>query len=127
MYATCVVNPSSAALGGTSTITVTLATSVASLSWPQLPGRQPLTWLVCLLPLGLFALKRPRAGQLRSAAILCCVLMVAGCGASRMIPDATGTSPVNPVTPTPSGSYSIVVTGSSAGLTRSISLTLIVQ
>jgi hypothetical protein len=127
MYATCVVNPSSAALGGTSTITVTLATSVASLSSPQLPGRQPLTWLACLLPLGLFALKRPRAGQLRSAAILCCVLMVAGCGASRMIPDATGTSPVNPVTPTPSGSYSIVVTGSSAGLTRSISLTLIVQ
>jgi len=31
------------------------------------------------------------------------------------------------VTPTPSGSYNIVVSGTSAGLTHSINLTLIVQ
>ena len=123
--ATCLVNPSSPALGGTATITVTVATSVASLRWPQIPGGQHLTWLALLLPLGLLGLGRRR--QLVSAAMLCCVLLVAGCGASRIIPQANGSSPVNPVTPTPSGTYTIAVSGSSAGLTRSILLTLIVQ
>jgi hypothetical protein len=130
--ATCVVNPSSRVLGVASMITVTLATSVASLRLPQLPGREPLTWLACLLPLGLLGLGRLRAWQLRSVTMLCCfmlcfVMLITGCGASRMIPEATGSSPVNPGSPTPSGSYNIAVSGSSAGLTRSVSLTLIVQ
>jgi len=126
-YATCVVNPSSSALGGTATITVTLATSVALLRMPQLLGGHPMTWLVCLLPVGLIGLGHRRARQLCMVAMLCCVLSIAGCGVSRMIPATSGGSPLNPVTPTPSGSYSIVVSGTSAGLTRSINLTLIVQ
>ena len=59
-YATCVVSPSSPALGGTATITVTVATSVASLSWPQHPGGQTQTWLALLLPLWLLGLGRRR-------------------------------------------------------------------
>jgi hypothetical protein len=123
-YATCVVNPSSPALGGSATITVTVATSVASLSWPQHPGGQTQTWLALLLPLWLLGLGRRRG--LGQVAILCCVLLVAGCGASRIIPQTTsgGGTTTNP---TPSGTYTIAVSGSSAGLTRSVNLTLIVQ
>ncbi len=125
--ATCVVNPSSSALGGTATISVTLATSVASMRWPQLPGGHSMTWLVCLLPVGVFGLGRRRARQMRMVAMLCCIVLMAGCGASRMIPQGNASSPVNPVSPTPSGSYTIAVSGTSVGLTRSINLTLIVQ
>lgn len=125
--ATCVVNPSTSALGGTATITVTLATSVALLYTPQIHGGQRLTWLVCLLPVGLLGLGRRRARQLRMVAMLCCIVLIAGCGASRLIPAVTSASPANPVTPTPIGTYTLAVTGSSAGLERSVSLTLIVQ
>jgi len=125
LYATCVVNPSSPALGGTTTITVTVATSVAALDWPGHPGGHALSWFALLLPLGLIGLGGGR--RLRSVAMLCCVLLIAGCGASRMIPQATNSSPINPNNPTPSGTYTLAVSGSSAGLTRSVNLTLIVQ
>jgi hypothetical protein len=128
-HATCLVNPSTAALGATSTVTVTVATSVAGadLRWPQLPGRSPLPWLAALLPLGLLGLGRLRARRLGALAVLCCVLLAAGCAASRLIPQGTGSSPVSPVTPTPSGTYNLAVSATSAGLTRSINLTLVVQ
>ena len=128
-HATCLVNPSTAALGAASTITVTVATSVAGaeLRWPPLPGKQHLAWLATLLPLGLLGVGRRRVRRLGALAVFCCVLLTAGCTASRLIPLATGSSPVNPVTPTPSGTYNLVVSATSAGLTRSINLTLIVQ
>jgi hypothetical protein len=124
--ATCTVTPSSSALGGTATITVTVATSVAAveLRWP---GERHLLWLATLLPLGLLGLGRRRTRRLGALAMLCCVLLAAGCAASRMIPEATSSSPVTPAAPTPSGSYNIVVSGTSVGLTHSINLTLIVQ
>lgn len=125
--ATCSVNPTSSPLGGTATITVTVATDVASLHLPRLPGQHPAFWLATLLPLGLLGLGRRRARRLGSVAILCCVLLVVGCGASRLIPQSDAASPVNPVAPTPSGTYNLTVSGASAGLTHSIGLTLIVQ
>ena len=51
-----------------------------------------------------------------------------GCGAGRLIPSSGGPgsgTTVGNVTPT--GTYNIVVTGTSAGLTRSVNLTLVVQ
>jgi hypothetical protein len=125
--ATCIVNPSSSPLGGTATITVTVATDVASLHLPLLPGQQPIFWLATLLPLGLLGLGRRRARHLGAVAMFCCVLLVAGCAASRLIPQSDATTPVNPVVPTPSGTYNLTVSGTSAGLTHSIGLTLIVQ
>ncbi len=51
------------------------------------------------------------------------MLGLSGCGLSRYIPgDSTG-----PSTPTPPGTYNLLVTGSAAGLTHTVGLTLIVQ
>jgi hypothetical protein len=128
-HATCLVNPSTAALGATSTITVTVATSVAGaeLRWPLLPGKQHLSWFATLLPLGLLGLGRRRARRLSALAMLCCVLLFAGCTVSRLIPSTSASSGGTTAAPTPSGTYNIVVSGTSVGLTRSINLTLIVQ
>jgi hypothetical protein len=122
-HATCTVTPATPSLGATSPITVTVATSVAGaeLRWP---GRRQMVWLAGLLPLGLLGLRRRR--RLGAVAMLGCVLMMAGCGASRLIPE-TSASGGTGTSPTPSGSYSIVVAGTSAGLTRSVGLTLVVQ
>jgi hypothetical protein len=128
-HATCLVNPSTAALGATTTITVTVATSVAGaeLRWPLLPGKLHMSWLAALLPLGLLGLGRRRARRLSALAMLCCVLLFAGCAASRLIPQTSSSSGGTTATPTPSGTYNIVVSGTSVDLTRSVNLTLIVQ
>jgi hypothetical protein len=123
---TCLVNPASAALGGTTTITVTVATDVAALRWPELPGKRLLAWLALLLPVGLIGAKRrARVRGMLALAMLCCVFAAVGCGSPRVIPESTSGGGGGTVTP--SGSYNLVVAGSSTGLTRSVNLTLIVQ
>jgi len=122
-YSTCVVTPVAAGLGGTSTVSVTVATDVAEMRLQWLPGSRPLTWLVGLLPFGLFGLGRRRW---RRVAMVCCLLAAAGCGASRLIP-LTSAGGGGSATPTPSGTYNLVVSGSGAGLVRSVGLTLLVQ
>ena len=128
-HATCVVNPATAALGATSTVTVTVATSVAGaeLRWPRLPGKQHPIWLATLLPLGLLGLGRHSARRVRALAMLCCILLIAGCTVSRLIPSTSSSSGGTTATPTPSGTYNIVVSATCVGLTRNINLTLIVQ
>jgi hypothetical protein len=127
-HATCTVNPTAPGLGGTTTISVTVATSVAGaeLRWPGIPGARGMVWLAGLLPIGLLALRGRGVRRLGAAVGLCCVMMIAGCGAARLIPAASGDAAVA-ATPTPSGTYNLVVAGTSAGLTRSVGLTLIVQ
>jgi len=128
-HATCLVNPSPGALGGSSTITVTVATSVvgASLRWPMHLGERRAVWLAGLLPLGLLALRRRWRRRLSGTALLGCALMAAGCSSARVIPISDAATAVNQGTPTPAGTYNLVVAGTSAGLTRSVGLTLIVQ
>jgi hypothetical protein len=125
-HSTCTVTPSSPVLGATSTITVTVATSVAgaALHWP---GERQMVWLAGLLPMGLLGLGRSRLRRLGGVAILCCVMVLAGCGASRLIPGTSSGGGGTTGSPTPSGTYNLVVSGTSAGLTRSVGLTLIVQ
>jgi hypothetical protein len=125
--ATCTVTPAAPALGGTTTVSVTIATSVAgaALRWPVMPGAPRMAWLAGLLPLGLAGLRRKRLRRLSAIATLGCMFVLAGCAADRMIPV---TSPGGgSTTPTPSGTYNLVVTGTSTGLTRSVGLTLVVQ
>jgi hypothetical protein len=125
-HATCLVNPATGALGGTSTIAVTVATSVAGaeLRWP---GVRQMVWLAGLLPLGLMARRRRGRRRVGGVALLGCVIMVAGCGATRITPATAASTGGSVASPTPVGIYNIVVTGAAAGLTRSVGLTLIVQ
>ncbi len=121
-HALCTVNPATGALGGTSSITVTVATGLAmasatplDLPWDYSRG----IWLAGLLPVLLLGRRRSRRG------LLLLLLLAAGCGAPRTQPATGGGGIV--ATPTPSGTYTILVAGSSAGLVRSVNLTLVVQ
>jgi hypothetical protein len=56
------------------------------------------------------------------------LLASSGCGAGRRIPGTDTTDPTQPTNATtPAGTYPITVSATSAGLTRSINLTLIIQ
>jgi large repetitive protein len=118
-YATCVVTPATAALGGTTPVTVTIATSVAGAAAELrgLPGAG--VWVVGLLPL-VWVRRR------RAVVMLCGALLLAGCMTPRYIPESTvgGGAGANP---TPSGTYNVVVSGTSAGLVRSVGLTVVVE
>jgi hypothetical protein len=122
--ATCVVTPSSQGLGATSTISVAVATSVATM---EFPGMRRVVWFVGALPLGLLALRRRRLRRAGAVAILCCGLVMGGCGVSRVAPQTSASTTVNLVTPTPAGMYNLTVSGTCAGLVRSVGLTLVVQ
>ncbi len=123
-YATCTVNPAAAGLGGNAQITVTVATDTASL---RVPRDRPEYWLAGLLPLGLLGLGRKRWRRLGGVALLACLMAGVGCGASRTIPYTSTSLPGNGGSPTPAGTYNLVVSGASAGLTRSVGLILVVQ
>jgi hypothetical protein len=122
-YSTCVVTPASAALGGTSTVTVTVATDIAAMHWP---GDRPVVWFAMVLPVGLVGFGRRRTRRLGVIAMMCGVVVLGGCGVSRVIP-LTSVGGGGSSTPTPSGTYNLTVSGAGAGLTRSVALTLVVQ
>jgi len=122
---TCNITPSSLVLDGRSTtVSVTVLTGVPNLSGLHRPGR--ILWAMLLLPVGLLALRRKR---LPAVTLLCLLMAANGCGAGRLIPSnggpGSGSGGSGAVTPT--GTYNIVVTASSAGLTRSVNLTLVVH
>jgi len=127
---TCNVTPASVALGSTTTVSVTVLTGVSStalFSWPLL-NRPSMFWLAALLPVGLLALRRTRRSGLAAFALLGCLITATGCGAGRAIPLGSGSNPnPTPIPITPAGTYTIVASASSAGLTRTVNLTLIVQ
>jgi hypothetical protein len=125
---TCNVTPASVALGSTTTVSVTILTGVASsaLSRPS-TNRLSMFWLATLLPLGLIASRRNRLPGLLAFALLGCLIVVTGCGAGRAIPLVGGSNPNPPGSITPAGTYTIVASASSGGLTRSVNLTLLVQ
>jgi hypothetical protein len=127
LNAVCNITPSSVTGGATTTVSVTVltGTTTASLLPPAYTVPGGMVWLAALLPLGLLTLRRSR---LLSLLILCCLLLPVGCGTGRQLPSSgsTGSSPgQTPVTP--AGTYPIAVSATSAGLTRTITLTLIVK
>jgi hypothetical protein len=126
---TCTVTPSIASLGTTTPISVTLETGVATTPATS-PAATLLTagaktiLLALLLPFALF--QRRRFAKLTLAlALLCGFGLLSGCGTNRVIPDATGPGTGGPSSS--SGTYTLTVSASSAGLTHSVTLTAIVQ
>ncbi len=127
--AICTVNPATAVLGDANgtVLTVTLATGQATASLQPLTGRpnSAIFWFALSLPAGLCLGRRRWRGLML---ILCLTLI--GCGTvDRTIP-GTGTGGgggTGPIITTPSGTYTLVVSGASDGLVRSVNLTVVVQ
>ncbi|WP_238398437.1 choice-of-anchor D domain-containing protein [Edaphobacter sp. 12200R-103] len=122
---TCNITPSTIPVdGNAATVAVTVLTGVPNLVQSHRPRQY--VWFALALPVGLLGLRRR---HLAAAALLCVLLVAGGCGAGRLIPASggpgSGSGSTNTVTP--NGTYTIVVTGTSAGLTRSVDLTLVVQ
>jgi hypothetical protein len=127
LNATCNVTPASVAQGGATTVSVTVLTGTltASLSPPTHSSPHPTLWLAALLPLGLLTLRRNRR---LSLLLLCCLLLPTGCGTGRQLPSSGSTGGSSGQTAvTPAGTYPLVVSAVSGGLTRTITLTLIVK
>jgi hypothetical protein len=124
-HAICTVNPASAALGGTTNVSVTVATGLttAAVEVPRMPWSKRILWAALLLPCGLL-LRRSR--RCRALLVLLLAAALNGCSVGRTVPSETTTGGTSTVT-TPSGSYTLVVAGSDAGLVRSVNLTLVIQ
>jgi hypothetical protein len=127
---TCNITPSTVALGSTTTISVTVLTGVTSSAQSSRPlmNRSGMFWLAALLPLSLVGLRRTRRSWFASSILLGCLVAATGCGAGRAIPLQSGSNPnPTPIPITPAGTYTIVASASSGGLTRAVNLTLIVH
>ena len=130
---TCVVTPQYGNLSATGTVVVTVQTGVSTSAVvvrrpSQLAGlgAAVAALLLPLVPLG----RRRRLGPLLLVC-LCVALLsgVSGCGAGR--PMLSTTAPTTPVGggggTTASGSYPITVSATATGLTRTVTLTVVVQ
>nr|WP_245536544.1 choice-of-anchor D domain-containing protein [Terriglobus saanensis] len=117
--AKCTVTPSTADLSAITTVTATILTGTTT---AHVPGRTPF-WLALLLLPAAFLRRRRQIAIAYFALIL-----VTGCGLGRKIP-GDGSNPGSGTggTPTSSGTYPITVSATSAGLTKSVILTLTVQ
>jgi hypothetical protein len=122
VYASCKIVPETLTIDGNATtvaVTVQTGTTTAAVR-----GDNNIVLALLLAPVSLLALRRRR---FIAAGVICLLITAAGCGAGRAIPSTgsgggTGTGIV-----TPAGSYSMTVTATSSGLTRSVGLTLVVQ
>ena len=127
--ATCVVTPNAPGIAGTTLIRVTIATTSAGVEMPLRPGEQKSEiWLALLLPAGLLSglTRRLRPLPAIGLAVAIAAVGMGGCAAARLIP-ATSLNSGGSGAATPKGTYTITVSGTSAGLTRSVALTLVVQ
>lgn len=144
-HSLCTVSPAAAALGGTIQVSVVVQTGMAT-ALVQ-PGElwqhgQDGGWVLALASPACLGLRRRRrtsglrkkgrnARSMFLMAILLCLAglgCLGGCGAGRVIPlggAAAGSSAVS--TPTPSGTYNITVSGTTAGVTHAVGLNLIIQ
>ena len=138
----CTVSPATIALGGKVLLSAVVQTGMRTAKlrpWrPWASGHDGI--LLAIAPLAWLGLrrKRGRGGQPTQGGslprLLILLLLVtagglAGCGATRVIPlsGTGGGGGGGSSLPTSSGTYHLTVSGSTAGVTHSVSLTLIVQ
>lgn len=131
---TCVVVPASVPLGGSATLTATIETGVAPSAAQTIAPHPRSVWWVLVIPLAFIPSRVRRSlrqklylGTLIAFILLLSVLNMTGCGAGRLIPGSPSTGSQPPTVATPTGTYPITVSATSAGLTRSVTLTLVVQ
>jgi hypothetical protein len=117
--AICNINPASASLGGNTSVIVTVQTGVQARVDPPSLHLPPIAYAL-LLPAA-FLLRRKR---LRPLCALIFLLALGGCGPGRVNPEVIPPTGSNP---TPSGTYNLTVTATTAGLTHTVGLTLIVR
>jgi hypothetical protein len=126
----CTVNPSTANLGGTYTVSATVQTgqTQAATLAPRSPFNSRNTpAFLAFLALPLICIRRRRLTSLMlSLVAFAAFTCLAGCGAEREIPGSGGGGGGSSST-TPSGTYTLTVSASAAGLTRSVNLTLVVK
>jgi hypothetical protein len=123
------VTPAGPPIARSTLVTVTIATTSAEMRKPRRPGeRRHEVWLVLMLPVGLLLVRRGRLKGLVALILASGVVGLGGCSASRLVPTTSG-SPGGGSGggATPKGTYNVTVSGTSAGLTRSVGLTLVVQ
>jgi hypothetical protein len=124
---TCTVTPTGPTIAGTTLLTVTIATNSAGVEMPLPPGgRGREMWFALMLPVGLVLVGRARLRPTVAVLVICGAMGLGGCAASRLVP-ATSVSAGGGGGATPKGTYTVTVSGASAGLTRSVGLTLVVQ
>ncbi len=125
--ATCTVVPLSAPLGGDTTISATVETGVAATA--AAAGTRSGTWLAVAAPLLLLCVPRRRRRRMMALGVTVGLIFAAGCGSGRTIPGdgGGGGGGGGGGVVTPSGTYSIAVSASSAGLTRTVLVTLVVE
>ena len=129
---TCTVNPATANLGGSYTISATVQTgqsqTTSALANPRPLGSRGVPVLALLFAMPLAFLRRRR----RLTRFMLPILLFAtftglcGCGSARIIP-GNDTGGGGSSSATPPGTYSLTVSASAAGLTHSVNLTLVVQ
>ncbi|WP_419804848.1 choice-of-anchor D domain-containing protein [Terriglobus sp.] len=139
-HSKCTVVSTYTDLSATSTVSVTVLTGSSAAvqraasdyaEMPHLHGFRTVAWAL-LLPLLVVpaAASRRRIPGLLLLLLLIGTTALQGCGSGRKIPeDGTGSGSGGGTasgTATPSGTYSVTVTATAAGLTRQVSLTLIV-
>jgi hypothetical protein len=134
--ATCTLNPTSMAVSGanTSTVTVSVATGVSSTSAATRHGStqtHTLPMLALILPLGWIGFRRRKYGALWMMALAAVLLIPSGCG---VVASSGGTSGggsgsggSGSQNATPSGDYALTVQGTMSNITHSVTLNLTVQ
>jgi hypothetical protein len=121
----CAVTPGSPALGASTVITVTVETGVSA-SGELRGSSKTVWWAIVLFGVGWLGRRREHRGR---GLMLFGLVLMAGCGSGRVIPPPytePGGGGGSGVT-TPSGTYAISVVATSAGLTRTVGLTMVVQ
>jgi len=123
--ATCTVVPSSVPLGGDTTISATVDTGVAATASATVTTG---TWLALTVPVLLLCVPRKGRRRMLALGVTAGLMCTVACGSGRTIPgDGGGGGGGGGGVVTPSGTYSITVSASSAGLTRSVVVTLVVE
>jgi hypothetical protein len=136
---TCTVSPNPAMLNGTTATPVTVTVTTMARSGVAAPGQTKrflhprafdartmrlLSYMLLLLSLSMVLARGLKGTRLALTTVFLFALLAAGCGS---VASGGGSTPPSGSAGTPAGMYSLLVTASSSGVTRTMMLSLTVQ